>query len=307
MFEELPEVVLPPLPTIAEMLRDRTSPSFSFEFSPPRDDAGFEQLAQTILDLDPLGPDFISITYGASGSTRDRTIAATRFVKKHSQARTMGHLTCVSQSRAEIRGALASYQDAGITHILAIRGDPPGGPTAPWQRHPDGLDNATELVRLVKEAGDFCVGVAAFPDAHPERSNVDLDARVLVAKEEAGAEFAITQLFFDADAYFRLVERVRALGSELPIVAGIMPITNVGQLERFADLSGAPMPASIIERLHAVADDPAAVRAVGLEIMVELTQRLLAGGAPGLQFFTLNRSKASAAILSQLRAGLAAG
>lgn len=301
MFEELTPVVLPPLPTIAQLLADRSRPSFSFEFSPPRGDAGFEQLARTILDLDPLGPDFISITYGASGSTRDRTIAATQFVKRYSQARTMGHLTCVSQSEAEVRAALEAYTRAGINHILAVRGDPPGGPGTPWVRHPDGLNNATELVRLVKDAGDFCVGVAAFPDAHPERSDFDLDARVLVAKEQAGAEFAITQLFFDADAYFRLVDRVRALGSDLPIVAGIMPITNVAQVERFATLSGAPLPDRVASRLRAVADDPAAVRTVGVEIMTELCERLLAGGAPGLQFFTLNRSRAAAEILGRLR------
>lgn len=302
MFEHLTPVVLPPLPTIAEMLHDTSRPSFSFEFSPPKDDTGFEQLATTILNLDPLGPDFVSITYGASGSTRDRTIAATQFVKRYSQARTMGHLTCVSQSVAEIESALAAYQEAGIEHILAVRGDPPGGPTARWEKHPEGLDNATELVRLVKAHGNFCVGVAAFPDGHPENNDVDLDARVLAEKEQAGAEFAITQLFFDADPYFRLVERSRALGCELPIVAGIMPVTNVAQLERFATLSGATMPEAVVARLQAVADDPAAVRAVGVEIMTELCDRLLAGGAPGLQFFTLNRSRASADILGRLRA-----
>lgn len=301
MFEHLTPVDLPPLPTIAEMLHDTSRPSFSFEFSPPKDDTGFEQLAATILNLDPLGPDFVSITYGASGSTRDRTIEATRFVKRYSQARPMGHLTCVSQSVAEIEGALAAYADAGIEHILAVRGDPPGGPTARWERHPEGLDNATELVRLVKDHGNFCVGVAAFPDGHPENQDVVLDARLLAEKEQAGAEFAITQLFFDADPYFRMVERVRALGCELPIVAGIMPVTNVAQLERFATLSGAAMPAAVVARLQAVADDPAAVRAVGVEIMTELCDRLLAGGAPGLQFFTLNRSRASGDILARLR------
>ncbi len=273
----------------------------SFEFFPPKDDAGQAQLLDAIAGLDPLRPDFVSITYGATGSTRSRTIDATRLIQQRTNAITMGHLTCVSQSVAELHGAIAAYADAGVGHILAIRGDPPGGPTAPWERHPDGLDNATELVRLVRASGDFCVGVAAFPDGHPEHFDFDLDARILAEKEQAGAAFAITQLFFDADAYFRLVERVRRLGCELPIVAGIMPVTNVNQIERFATLSGAALPPALVARLHEVAADPAAVRAVGLEVATELSDRLLAGGAPGLHFYTQNRSRATAEILARLR------
>ena len=287
--------------TIADLLRDGGRPTMSFEFFPPRDDAGVEQLRATIADLEPLSPDFVSVTYGATGSTRSRTIDATRLIRTQTSVRTMGHLTCAGQSVAELRGAIASYADVGVSHVLAIRGDPPGGPTHPWQRHPQGLDNATELVKLVKASGDFCVGVAAFPDGHPEHHDVHLDARILADKEQAGAEFAVTQLFFDADAYFRLVERVRALGCELPIIAGIQPVTNVGQIERFATLSGAELPAAMVGSLRAVAEDPAAVRALGVEIAVDLCDRLLAGGAPGLQFFTLNRSKATAEILARLR------
>lgn len=273
----------------------------SFEFFPPKDDAGQQQLAQTARDLGPLDPDFVSVTYGASGSTRSRTVDATRYLKAQTGLRVMGHLTCVGQSVAEVTGAIEAYSEVGIRHILAVRGDPPGGPTAPWQRHPDGLDNATDLVRLVKAAGDFCVGVAAFPDAHPEHSDFDLDARILAEKEQAGAEFAITQLFFDADSYFRLVDRVRAAGCALPIIAGIQPVTNVAQIERFATLSGAELPARIVSALRQVADDPAAVRRVGVELATDLCDRLLAGGAPGLQFFTLNRSTATAEILANLR------
>jgi methylenetetrahydrofolate reductase (NADPH) len=287
--------------TIADLLASGDHATMSFEFFPPKDDAGQAQLLDAIGGLDSLHPDFVSVTYGASGSTRARTIDATRLVRGRTDATTMGHLTCVSQSVAEIQGAVAAYAEAGITHILAVRGDPPGGPTAEWQRHPEGLDHATELVRLVKEAGDFCVGVGAFPDGHPEHFDFDLDARVLAEKEQAGAAFAITQLFFDADAYFRLVERIDRLGCRLPVIAGIMPVTNVNQIERFAALSGADLPAPVVARLHAVADDPAAVRAVGLEIATELCDRLLAGGAPGLHFFTQNRSKATAEILAALR------
>lgn len=290
-----------PEPTIADVLAAGDHATMSFEFFPPKDDAGQAQLLDAIAGLDPLHPDFVSVTYGASGSTRARTIDATRLIRQRTSALTMGHLTCVSQSVADLRGALDAYAEAGVRHILAVRGDPPGGPSAPWERHPDGLDHATDLVRLVKASGDFCVGVAAFPDGHPEHFDLDLDARILAEKEQAGAEFAITQLFFDADAYFRLVERVRALGCRLPVIAGIMPVTNVRQIERMATFSGADLPRVVVDRLHAVADDPAAVRRVGVDIAVELCDRLLAGGAPGLQFFTQNRSRATAEILARLR------
>jgi methylenetetrahydrofolate reductase (NADPH) len=287
--------------TVAELLAEGVRPTMSFEFFPPKDDAGTAVLLESISALQPLQPDFVSVTYGATGSSRERTLDATGLISERTDAITMGHLTCVSQSIDELRGAINSYAEAGVRHILAVRGDPPGGPTAAWQHHHEGLDNATELVKLVKESGDFCVGVGAFPDAHPEHHDFDLDARILAEKEQAGAEFAITQLFFDADAYFRLVERVRALGCELPIIAGIMPVTNISQIERFATFSGADLPADVVARLRAVADDPAAVRAVGVEIAVELCDTLLAGGAPGLQFFTQNRSRATAEILGRLR------
>lgn len=290
-----------PAPSIPDVLAGGDHPTMSFEFFPPKDDAGTAQLVETIAGLDPLRPDFVSVTYGASGSTRARTIDATRLIQTRTDALTMAHLTCASQSVAEVTGAIDAYAEAGVTHILAVRGDPAGGPTAPWEKHPEGLDNATDLVRLIKASGDFRVGVAAFPDAHPEHHDFDLDARILADKEQAGAEFAITQLFFDADAYFRLVERVRAAGCQLPIIAGIMPVTSVTQIERFATFSGADLPALLVARLHAVADDPAAVRAVGLEVATELCDRLLAGGAPGLQFFTQNRSRATAEILARLR------
>lgn len=287
--------------TIAEVLAVGERATMSFEFFPPKDGAGTVQLLDAVSALQPLRPDFVSVTYGATGSSRERTIDATKLIAARTDAITMGHLTCVSQSTAELRGAIAAYAEADVRHILAVRGDPPGGPTAPWQRHPDGLDNATELVRLIADSGDFCIGVGAFPDAHPEHKDLDLDARILAEKEQAGAQFAITQLFFDPDAYFRLVDRVRALGCQLPIIAGIMPVTTIAQIERFAGFSGAPLPTSVVSRLHAVAEDPAAVRAVGVQIAVELCDRLLSGGAPGLQFFTQNRSRATAEILHALR------
>ncbi len=288
-------------PTIGELLQGAERPLYSFEFFPPKDEVQERQLWRTIRELESLGPDFVSVTYGASGSTRDRTIRATRGIAQHTTLRSVAHLTCASQSREELRRVVGAYADAGVKHVLAIRGDMPGGPRVPWQRHPDGLDNATQLVELVRELGDFCVGVAAFPDPHPERSDPALDARLMAAKARAGAAFAITQLFFTAADYFALVERVRDLGCDLPIIPGIMPITNVRQLERFAELSGAALPSAVIERVQAVAGDDERVREVGIRIGTEMGEELLAGGAPGLHFFTQNRSRATREIYANLQ------
>ena len=290
----------PPPPSIADLLAVGHRPLFSFEFFPPKDEIQQRQLWQTVRELEPLGPDFVSVTYGASGSTRERTIKATEAIALHTTLRSMAHLTCASQSRDQLRRVIGSYAAAGIHHVLAIRGDMPGGPRVPWERHPEGLDNATELVALVRELGDFCVGVAAFPDAHPERSDFELDAQVLAAKAAAGASFAITQLFFTADDYFALVGRVRALGCYLPIIPGIMPITNVRQVTRFAELSGAALPRSVTDRIDEVADDDDQVRRVGIKIGTELSEELLSRGAPGLHFFTQNRSRATREIYANL-------
>ncbi|WP_036921487.1 methylenetetrahydrofolate reductase [NAD(P)H] [Propionicicella superfundia] len=291
-----------PVSRIADVLRAGT-PTCSFEFFPPKDDAGTETLWASITDLAAVRPDFVSVTYGASGSTRDRTLAVTTAIQAETPFTAMGHLTCVSQSRADLEAAVAGYAAAGIVNILAIRGDPPGGPTSPWTTHPDGLSNATELVSFVKEHGDFCVGVAAFPDAHPEHFDTALDARLLLAKQEAGAEFAITQLFFTPQRYVDLVARARAIGCTLPIVPGIMPVTNVRQITRFADLSGAELPVPLVDRLTAVADDPKAVREVGIEVATRLCVELLDAGAPGLHFFTQNRSRATREIVARIPSG----
>lgn len=290
----------PRLATIAELLQTSTRPLFSFEFFPPRDEASGRQLWQAVRELESLGPDFVSVTYGASGSTRERTITATETIARQTTLRSVAHLTCASQSRDQLRRVVGAYAAAGVRHVLAIRGDMPGGPTESWVRHPDGLANATELVALVRELGDFCVGVGAFPDPHPQSADADLDARILVAKAQAGASFAITQLFFDAQSYFALVDRVRALGCDLPIIPGIMPITNVRQVTRFAELSGAALPSAVTSRIEAVAEDEDAVRRVGIEIGTELSEALLAGGAPGLHYYTQNRSRATREIYANL-------
>ncbi|QGF24217.1 methylenetetrahydrofolate reductase [Raineyella fluvialis] len=299
--------------TIDELLRAGERALHSFEFFPPKTLEGDAMLWQSLRELDDLEPDFVSVTYGASGSRRDMTVTITARLAQLMKERlardpqahvmqVMGHLTCVSQPVDELAEVVDKYAEAGINHILAIRGDMPGGPLEPWVRHPQGLDNATELVRLVRRRNPAAViGVAAFPDLHPDRRDAALDAHILVEKQEAGASFAITQLFFEPDRYFELVERVRALGSDLPIIPGIQPVTNVSQIERFADLSGAPLPDRVVARLHAVADDPDEVRRVGVDIGVELCERLLAGGAPGLHYFTLNRSRATREIFSRLK------
>lgn len=288
-------------PTITELLHTNDRPLFSFELFPPKEDEQAKVLWDTVRRLEALGPDFVSVTYGASGSTRDRTIDVTRAIAQTTTLRTMAHLTCAGQSTERLRQVVGAYADAGIRHVLTIRGDMPGGPTEPWVRHPDGLANATELVELVSGLGDFCVGVAAFPDLHPEQHDADLDARILVAKAEAGAGFAITQLFFTAERYFELVDRVRSLGSDLPIIPGIMPVTRLSQIQRFAELSGADLPSWVVDRLNAAGSDPAAVRRVGVQLATELSQRLLEGGAPGLHFITMNRSTATLEILREIQ------
>ncbi|MDQ1286879.1 MAG: methylenetetrahydrofolate reductase [Actinomycetota bacterium] len=274
--------------------------SFSFEFFPPKDDAGEAVLWEAIRRMEPFAPTFVSVTYGAGGSTRDRTTRITSKIAHETTLTPVAHLTCVGASRAELRQVIGGYADGGVAAVLALRGDPPGGPTAPWTPHPDGLDRAVDLVRFLREVSRFPVGVAAFPDGHPEHGDLDRDARVLAAKAEAGASFAITQFFFRPDSYFRLVERVAALGCDIPIIPGIMPVTNIGQIERFAALSGAPLPPTLVDRLHAVRDEPEAVRHVGVEIATEICRVLLDGGAPGLHFYTLNRSTATLEVFAGL-------
>lgn len=289
-----------PAPTSLAQLLASGRRSYSFEFFPPKDDAAEAALWQAIRRLEPLAPLFVSVTYGAGGSTQDRTIRITARIAQETTLAPVAHLTCVGTSRAGLRKVVGAYAAAGVSTVLALRGDPPAGPGSPWTAHPEGLDHAIDLVRLVRELGTFSVGVAAFPDGHPESDSLEHDARVLAMKADAGASFAVTQFFFDADQYFRLVERAQAHGSRMPVIPGIMPVTNVRQLERFAQLSGTPVPESVTSRLHAVAGDPEAVRAVGVEIATDLCARLLDGGAPGLHFYTLNRSTATQEVFTAL-------
>ncbi len=275
--------------------------SFSFEFFPPKDLEGERQLWRALRELEVLSPTFVSVTYGAGGTTRDRTVGITERIAQETSMTPLAHLTCVDHPVSALRSVIGSYAGAGVRNVLALRGDPPEGPTARFTAHPQGLRYALELVELTKSLGDFCVGVAAFPEAHPSAESVQADAEVLAAKARAGADFAITQLFFRPEDYFRLVDRVSALGVDIPIIPGIMPITNLAQITRMAELSGAALPEEIVRRVSRFEGDPIAVRREGIAIATELCDTLLAGGAPGLHFYTLNRSKATREIYAGLR------
>lgn len=279
--------------------------SFSFEFFPPKDADGERVLWESVDRLAALDPTFVSVTYGAGGTTRDRTAQVTARLTRSTPLTALAHLTCVGASREELRDVVTQFTDGGVRNLLALRGDPPGGPGKPWVAHPSGLNHAIELVELIREAGEYSIGVAASTQPHPESNDLDQDARVLVAKARAGADFAVTQLFFEVEEYLALVDRVSRHGSDLPILAGILPITRFNQVERFAAMSGVPVPAWLVGRLEAVKDDSDAVRAIGMDAATTLVGQLLDAGAPGIHLYTLNRSAAAVEIFENL--GLTAG
>ncbi len=275
--------------------------SYSFEFFPPKDVEGEERLWAAIEGLKSIAPDFVSVTYGAGGSTRDRSIRIAREITQRTGISTVAHLTCVGSTREELLSILQSYKDAGITSILALRGDPAGGPSAPWVPTENGLNHADELVQLAAEFGGFTIGVAAFPDGHPaSHGDFDRDVEVLIRKEQLGATFATTQFFFEASRYIQLVEKLKARGSKLTIIPGILPVTNVKLLHRMAELGGTPIPSHIADAFTKVENDPHAVRSLGVEIATSLCKELLAAGAPGLHFYTMNSSTATQEIYRKL-------
>lgn len=284
-------------------VRDRLSapgPHVSVEFMPPRDDAEEAVLWDAIRRLEPLRPSFVSVTYGAGGSHRDRTVRVTGRIATQTTLLPVAHLTAVGHTVAELRQIIGSYAAVGVRNILALRGDPPGDPLGTWSTHPGGLTYAAELVALTRSLGDFCVGVAAFPEMHPRSTDPATDLRNYAAKVSAGAEFAITQMLFSAADWVSLRDRSVAAGVDVPLLPGIMPITSLGRLRRITELSGQAMPAELAERLRAVEGDPAGGRAVGIEHAVDMCRELLDAGAPGLHFYTFNRSRATLEVLGAL-------
>lgn len=276
-------------------------PSFSFEFFPPKDAEGEEQLWRAITELEPYAPTFVSVTYGAGGSSRDTTVRITGRIARETSLVPVGHLTCVGHTREELESILDSYAAAGVATVLALRGDPEDGPRADWVPTRGGLAHASELVEMASRRGDFAVAVAAFSLGHPSAESLDQDARVLLAKQRAGAEFAITDMVFSADDYAGLLERSSAVGVDIPVLPGIMPILNLRQVSRMAELSGHPVPDVVRRRLAPYEQDPVALRAEGIAMAAELCEALLAAGAPGLHFYTLNRSRATREIFGALR------
>jgi methylenetetrahydrofolate reductase (NADPH) len=285
---------------IASLLT-RGEPVFSFEFFPPKTEAGDRALLATLAELRPLRPDFVSVTYGAGGSTRDRTVELVSYVRDEVGIEAMAHLTCVGASREELGSVLDRLEAAGIENVIALRGDPPVGEDG-FVPHPEGLRHAGELVALIREQGrPFCVAAACYPEKHVEAVSFEEDMAHLRTKVDAGVDFLITQLFFDNRVYFEFLDKAREAGIEVPIVAGIMPITNLSQIERFTQRCGATIPAELHARLAPHREDPEAIESLSIQAATEQCRELIERGVPGIHFYTLNRSRATRDILTALR------
>jgi methylenetetrahydrofolate reductase (NADPH) len=285
---------------IDEILARAQEPVFSFEFFPPKTDDGERVLGLALESLRQLEPDFVSVTYGSGGSTRDRTVKLTKWIKQELGIETMAHLTCVGASRDELHAILGATGAAGVDNVLALRGDPPRGETT-WTPHPEGLTHAAELVDLIAADYDFCVGAACFPEVHVDAPDLARDLVHLKRKVDGGVSFLITNLFFDNELYFRFVEEARAVGIEVPILPGIMPITSTAQIRTITGLCGATIPPALMSQLELRTGNGDAVLELGVSYATLQCAELLARGAPGVHFYTLNRSPATRAILSALK------
>ena len=274
-------------------------PAVSFEFFPPKTDAGFAALFQTIDELKPLAPSYVSVTYGAGGSTRSKTLELTERIQRELAFRSMAHLTCVGHTKGELGGILDELWTAGIRNVLALRGDPPAGQSQ-FAATDGGFGNAAELVAFAAARHDFCLGVAGFPEGHPQCLNKVRDLEYLKRKVDSGGDFIVTQLFFDNADFYRFRDAARAIGIKVPIVAGIMPISNVAQIKRFVGMCGAKIPNPLLLKLESVESDPEAVHAAGVDHATQQCRDLLANGVDGLHFYTLNKSKATVDIVKRL-------
>jgi len=279
---------------------ERVRPSFSFEFFPPKNREGFEQLFTTIGQLESCQPTYVSVTFGAGGSTRTQTIDLVGRIKNEIGLESMAHLTCVGSSREELRSILDTLQAKGIMNILALRGDPPQGQEK-FEKPKNGFAYANELVEFVRKHYDFCIGVAGYPEGHVECQDKKADLENLKRKVDAGADFIVTQLFFDNRFYFDFVERARNIGIEIPIIPGIMPVLNVKQTQRFTKMCGSTIPKTLMRQLESAQDEPETVRKIGIEHATVQCELLLQEEAPGIHFYTLNRSNATLKIMESLR------
>jgi methylenetetrahydrofolate reductase (NADPH) len=288
------------VPKIDEILAGKPDPVFSFEFFPPKSDEGEANLRRALRELAPLAPDFVSVTYGAGGTTRDRTVDIVASLRQEFGLEAMAHFTCVNATVDDLRATLDRMRDAGVENVLALRGDPPEGQER-WTKTEGGLEYSAELVALIDAEYDFSIGAACFPETHIDAVDADSDLRYLKSKVEAGARFLVTQLFFENTHYVDFVARARDFGIDVPIIPGIMPITNVAQIKRITALCGAEIPDRLRYALESRADEPEAVAEFGVAYATLQCSELLAAGAPGVHFYTLNRSPATRAILGALR------
>jgi len=278
-----------------------SKPIFSIEFFPPKSESAAEQLLSTARKLQPCQPDFASITYGAGGSTRDRTLKYAKCLHEDYGYRVMPHLTCVGHSKAELREIVGQFKATGLNQIMALRGDPPKGETD-FKAHPEGLHYANELVSLIREVHPDCtIGVAGYPEKHPESESAEVDLKNLKRKIDCGADFITTQLFFDNEVYFNFVERCRQIGIEVPILPGLLCINSAEQARRFCQLCGASIPDALESRLTEAGDDKTKVEAIGLEWTIQQAHALLEGGAPGIHLYILNRFEPALALMNSLR------